>query len=397
MFAVCAMDTKLNRRRRAKGQLGARSSARPERPEPGAPPGTLVQRPDTGLSQGIVWSWNAAMCREIRFETVEEFSGIDLHPGAASVWIDVTGIPKPDTLAAIGRAFDLHPLSLEDVLSPGQRPKIEHFENYDFIVLKALALSPGVAESRVSIFLGREFVLTFEEGGTGAIEPVRERLRKARGHLRERGPDYLAYAVIDSVIDHYFPVMEELDDRLEAAEARVLEPGSRDLVGFAADVRRDLRTIRHAVWPLREVLASMIHDGGAFLVPDTQLYLRDSDDHVAQLQEMIEFSREITASLLEAYVSTVSLETNEVMRVLTLIATIFIPATFITGVYGMNFDTAASSLNMPELGWRWGYLFSLALMLATGVLFLGYFIRKGWIGSRRPARSSERESGLFED
>jgi magnesium transporter len=299
------------------------------------------------------------------------------------VWLDVTGIPSPSALAAIGRAFELHPLSLEDVLSPGKRPKVEHYDQYDFIVLRALAASPEPSESPVSVVVGRGFVITFEEGRTGVVEPVRGRLRNGRGHVRERGPDYLAYAVIDSVIDHYFPVMEELDDRLGLAESRVLEPGSREVVGSAADIRRDIRSIRHAVWPLREVLASMIHDGGQFLTSETQLYLRDSYDHVVQLQEMIEFSREVSANLLEAYISTVSLETNRVMRVLTLIATIFIPLTFITGVYGMNFDPTASPFNMPELGWRWGYPFSLGLMLGTAVALLWFFRRKGWLGSRR--------------
>jgi magnesium transporter len=352
---------------------------------PGAPPGTLVPREDAQRSIVAVWAWNAGTCREQPLGTIEDLERY--RETGMSVWLDITGIPATGLIREIGQAFNLHPLSLEDVFGSGQRPKVEHYDSYDFVVLKALAISGDVSESVLSIFLGERFVITFQEHELDLLEPVRARLRNGRGRIRERGPDYLAYAVIDSAIDHYFPVVEELDDRIELAEARVLEPGSREVIGLSGDIRRDLRTIRHAVWPLRDVLASMLHDGGAFLTDDTRLYLRDSYDHVVQLQEMVDFSREVAASLLEAYISTVSLETNQVMRVLTLIATVFIPLTFITGVYGMNFDPIASPFNMPELRWYWGYPFSLGLMLGTAGLFLLFFRRMGWIGGGRKRKA----------
>ena len=373
-----------------RSSLGRRRRPSKRRPVPGAPPGTLVPPEDTGNSTIVVWAWSAETCREEPLRRIED---LEQHRQTGmSIWLDVTGIPATDVIAGIGQAFNLHPLSLEDVLSSGQRPKVEHYETYDFVVLKALAISGDVGESVLSIFLGERFVITFQERGFDLLEPVRARLRNGRGRIRERGPDYLAYAVIDSAIDHYFPVVEELDDRIELAEARVLAPGSREVIGLAGDIRRDLRTIRHAVWPLRDVLASMLQDGGELLTGDTRLYLRDSYDHVVQLQEMVEFSREVAASLLEAYISTVSLQMNQVMRVLTLIATIFIPLTFITGVYGMNFDPIASPFNMPELRWYWAYVFSLGLMLGTAGLFLLFFWRRGWIGAGRKGRPEIRRS-----
>jgi magnesium transporter len=298
------------------------------------------------------------------------------------LWVEVTGLADTAAVAAIGRAFELHELSLEDALDPSQRGKVEHCDHYTLVVLKTLALAEHVEASQLSIFLGDGFVVTFQDRDDPALEPVRERLRHARGRIRSRGADYLAYALIDSVIDHYFPVVERFDDQLEEVEDAVLEERGADPIDLARGARQDLQTIRHAVWPARDVVTSLLDEDGSQVTDETRRHLRDCYDHVVQLQEMIECSREIAASLLESYISKVSLRTNETMRVLTVIATIFIPLTFITGLYGMNFNPRSSPLNMPELDWYWGYPFSLLVMLAAVAGSLLYFRAKGWFVGR---------------
>jgi magnesium transporter len=356
------------------------------RPKPGTPPGTLIKTESSEPSRATLWSWGGGIFQE---KTLSDLKSLDVSFGSTPfIWLDITGIPDSEAIARVGGVFGLHPLSLEDVLGPGQRPKIETYDNYVFIVLKEISADRHVEESPISIFLGNRFVVTLQESSLQVLEPLRERLRGGRGQIRSRGTDYLAYAIIDSTIDHYFPVLEELDDRIEGAEAAVLESRSSNVLHMIRGIRIDLRMIRHATRPLRDVLASMLHEDVPFVSDDTRLYLRDSYDHIAQLEEMGESSREVAASLLETYVSTVSLETNQVIRVLTLIATIFIPLTFITGVYGMNFNTQVSPINMPELNWYWGYAFSLTLMIATTILMLLFFRRKGWLSRDRKRPSS---------
>jgi magnesium transporter len=297
--------------------------------------------------------------------------------------VDVTGLADAELVAAIGREFGLHALSLEDVFDPLQRAKVEHFDDHTFVVLKTLATTEPVSSRQLSLFFGERFVITMGDAPHPAFEPVRQRLAHGRGRIRSGGADYLAYALIDTVIDHYFPVVEAFDDRLERVEDAILEARNVDPIGLTRRARHDLRTIRHAIWPAREVVTSLIHEDIAHLSDETRLHLRDCYDHLIQLQEMVEASREIAANLLEAYVSAVSLRTNEVMKILTIIATIFIPLTFITGLYGMNFDPGSSPFNKPELGWYWGYPFALSLMLSTAIGSLLYFRKKGWFGGRR--------------
>jgi magnesium transporter len=292
----------------------------------------------------------------------------------------VTGLADTAVLAEIGRVFHLHALSLEDVLDAEQRAKVEHYQDYTFAVLKTLVMSERVESHQLNMFFGDGFVVTLQDVEQGALEPVRERLRNAHGKIRERGADYLAYALLDTVVDEYFPVVAAFEDYLEAVEDAVLEARSGDPIVLARRARQDLQTIRHAVWPARDAVASLMREESAFITDETRVHLRDCYDHVVHLLEMVEASREVAASLLEAYISKVSLQTNEVMRVLTLIATIFIPLTFITGVYGMNFNPHVSPYNMPELHWYWGYPFALVIMLLTAVATLLYFRRKGWLG-----------------
>jgi magnesium transporter len=316
-----------------------------------------------------------------------EISDLDqlekLRERAHTVWVEVTGLADANLVASIGRAFGLHALSVEDVFDPGQRAKVEHFDDHTFLVLNTLATTEPVSSHQLSLFFGERFVITMGDAPHPAFEPVRQRLARGRGRIRSGGADYLAYALIDTVIDHFFPVVEAFDDRLERVEDAILEARNVDPIDLTRRARQDLRTIRHAIWPARDVVTSLIHEDVSHVSDETRLHLRDCYDHLIQLQEMVEASREIAASLLEAYVSAVSLRTNEVMKILTIIATIFIPLTFITGLYGMNFDPDSSPFNMPELGWYWGYPFALSLMLSIAVGSLLYFRRKGWFGGAK--------------
>jgi magnesium transporter len=231
----------------------------------------------------------------------------------------------------------------------------------------------------VSLFFGERYVVTFQEREGDCFEPVRNRIRRARGRLRENRPDYLAYALLDAVIDAYFPIVEAYGDRLEALEDRVLEEPTSDVVSEIHAVKRELSNIRRAVWPLRDVVNLLLREQHPLLREDTRLYLRDAYDHTIQLVELVESHREIASGLLDVYLSSVSNRMNEVMKVLTIIATIFIPLSFVAGLYGMNFDRQASAWNMPELSWDYGYPAALGVMLAIALGMLWFFRRKRWL------------------
>lgn len=349
---------------------------------PGAPPGQLDPRNDAEPSRVVVRTFGHEVFRETELARIEDLTSV--RDPVNTVWVEVTGLADAATITAIGRAFALHELSLEDVLDPSPRAKVDEYEDYTFVVLQSMTMRQRIETHPLSLFLGDRFVVTLQDADDPALAPVRERLRHGRGRIRSGGADYLAYALIDTVIDHYVPVVEAFDDRLEDVEDAVLEARSIDPIDLARRARRDLTIVRHVVWPARDALVCLLRDDASRITEETRVHLRDCHDHVMQLQDMIEVSREIAASLLEAYISRISLRTNEIMRVLTLIATIFIPLTFITGVYGMNFSPPTSPLNMPELHWYWGYPFSLLLMLLVVVGSLLYFRRKRWLGDPRP-------------
>jgi magnesium transporter len=252
------------------------------------------------------------------------------------------------------------------------------------MTLRMIMLSPGgeVSSEQVALFLGDGVLVSIQEKPGDCFAPVRERLRLSNGRIRGRGPDYMLYALVDAIIDHYFPVLEALADRLEILEEEVLARPRRELVGQIHLARRELLMLRRAVWPLREAVGRLLQEQTPRIEDDTRLFLRDCYDHVVQLLDMTETMREICSSLLETYMSSVSLRMNETMQVLTVIATIFIPLTFISGLYGMNFDHEISPWNMPELHWRWGYPAVLLLMGLVAVGLLIYFRRIGWLGER---------------
>jgi len=273
----------------------------------------------------------------------------------------------------------LHPLSLEDVLNTGQRPKFEDYEEYDFVIMKELRLEESIQAEQISLFFGKGWIITLQEAPGDPFEPVRERLRKGKGRIRKAGADYLAYALIDALVDSAFPILEKLGDRIEMLERDVVGHPTRSTVREIYSVRRELLYLRRTAWPQRDLIHMLNRDESLLIAPETRIYLRDCYDHSVQILDLIETYRELAAGMLDVYLSSNSNRLNEVMKVLTVIATIFIPLTFITSLYGMNFNTRISRWNMPELDWRYGYPIVLGLMAAIVAGLLVYFRRKKWL------------------
>ncbi len=349
---------------------------------PGTAPGTLVAPPGAPKPLVRVLSYHSDLFEEHVVERAEQVAR--LRRKEHGLWVDVQGVGDAELVRELGELFGLHMLSLEDVLNLHQRPKVETFDQYIYCVLRMPEFGVPLRLEQMSVFFGKDFVLTFQEDPGDPLEPVRERLRHNRGRIRSLGPDYLAYAIIDAIVDHYFPVLEAFADRIDELEEAVLGASSAHVLAPLQDVRRELLLLRRAVWPLREMIGSLARDPCENLISTkTVPYLRDCQDHAAQLMDVLESCRELSTALMDAYISSVALRTNEVMRVLTIMSTIFIPLTFIAGIYGMNFDPSTSPLNMPELRWSLGYPFALALMAITAVSLVFFFRRKGWLGSTK--------------
>lgn len=295
-------------------------------------------------------------------------------------WINVDGVSDPVVLREFGQLFSLHELSVEDIINTRQRAKVEPYPNYLFVVIRML-LTPYRAETeQLSIFLSHDYVLSFQQcPGGDCFDFVRERLL-SNGNIRKEKSDFLTYALIDAALDQYFPVLEFIGDRLEILEGEVVEVSGRTSVQHIQSVRRQLIDMRRAVWPLREAINTLLRDESDFVSPKTKIYLRDCHDHTVQILDLVEIYRELSSGLVEIYLSSISNRLNEVMKVLTIITTLFIPPTLIAGIYGMNFNTAGSPWNMPELDWYWGYPFALALMVLVSLCLLFYLKKRGWVG-----------------
>lgn len=291
-------------------------------------------------------------------------------------WINVEGVHQAEVIANLGQAFAIHPLVLEDIMHTSQRPKLEDYGEYLFLVLRMIWLDGGKGEVRteqVSLVVGSGFVLSFQESRGEAFAPVLERLRNNKGRLRQRGADYLAYTLVDAIVDNYFVVLEGLGEDIEAIEVKVLAGPAPEHVRTMHLLKRQLLVLRRAVWPLREVLGTLERGGSSLIAEGTEKYLRDLYDHTIEVIDTVEAFRDMVTGLLDLYLSSMSNRLNEVMKVLTIIATIFMPLTFIAGIYGMNFRY------MPELEWRWGYpgVWLVIALVCTVMVF--YFKRKRWI------------------
>jgi magnesium transporter len=340
---------------------------------PGTAPGTL-RAPDPSA----VIDYGPDHFDEREIESVEELAPYRDTPTVT--WINVEGLNDIPFLEGLGKLFELHPLALEDVLNCGQRPKLEDYGSYHFLVMKSLRQGDdGLEIEQISFFLSGNYVITLQEIPGDSFEQVRERIRQNKsGQIRKLGSDYLLYALIDALMDEFFPVLESYGERIEELEDEVVAKAAPETLQGVHRVKRDLLGLRRIAWPEREVINSLQREEAHLIRPETRVFLRDSYDHAIQVIDMIETYRDLAAGLLDVYLSSASNRLNEVMKVLTIISTIFIPLNFIAGVYGMNFDRQASPLNMPELGWYYGYPAVLGVMLFAGGMMALYFKRKGW-------------------
>jgi len=291
-------------------------------------------------------------------------------------WINVDGIHQVEILERLGEYFGLHPLVVEDILNTDQRPKVEDFGDYIFIVLKMFYYDDSADEivtEQISLTLGPTLVISFQEREGDVFNPIRERIRSEKGRIRKMGADYLAYVLVDSIVDSYFIILEKLGEKIEDLEEELVTDPRPETLQTIHNLKREMIFLRKSVWPLREVVSGLERGESPLIQESTGIYLRDVYDHTIQVIDTVETIRDMLSGMLDIYLSSVSNRMNEVMKVLTIIATIFIPLTLIAGIYGMNFRY------MPELEWPWAYPMLWLIMLAIGVLMLIYFRRKRWL------------------
>jgi magnesium transporter len=349
--------------------------------QPGSLPGTIYVEKDAPPPVIILIDYNQNNFIHKQVATPEECTTY-LDKDSVS-WVDVQGLGNVDILQRMGQVFDLHRLVLEDVVNMAERPKIEDYEDQLLIIARMVVPKEkvcGFYSEQVSFVLGKHYLLTVqEEPEHDCFEPVRMRIRNYKGIIRRQKADYLAYALLDAIIDGFFPVLERYGERIEELEEEVMLNPKRQILQEIYQIRREILQLRRAIWPQREAINSLIRNGSEFISEEVQLYLRDCYDHAVQVIDMVEIYRELTSGLMDVYLSSLSNRMNEIMKLLTVISSIFIPLTFIAGIYGMNFNTEKSPYNMPELNWYWGYPLCLAVMaiIAGGLLF--FFWRRGWL------------------
>lgn len=342
----------------------------------GLPPGSLIHIGErkTERTRIAIIDYDEKNFEEKKAKTVEEC--FPFKDKATVTWINVDGVHDSDIIGKMGEHFGVHPLILEDIMNTAQRPKMEDMGDYIFIVVRMIsfeAKKKGVLSEQVSLIVGSNFVISFQEGEGDVFDPIRERIRSDKGRLRKMGPDYLAYALIDAIVDNYFLVLEKLGEQVEFLEEELVTDPGRKTIEVLHTLKREMIYLRKSVWPLREVISGVARSGSPLIKESTGIFLRDVYDHTIQVIDTIETYRDMLSGMLDIYLSSVSNRMNEIMKVLTIIATIFIPLTFIAGIYGMNFQY------MPELRWRWGYFATLAWMAVVGVFMLIYFRRKKWL------------------
>jgi magnesium transporter len=343
----------------------------------GLPPGSLIhigeQRP--GKPRITVIDYDEKEIREQELERVEECFVFRDSP--ATTWIDVQGVHDAEVLRRLGECYGFHPLVLEDILNTDQRPKIEDYGDYLYIVLKMLSSgnSDGeIASEQISLILGPNFLFSFQEGIRGDVfASVKERIRKNGTKLRKLGADYLAYSLMDAIVDNYFDVLEKAGERVEVLEERIVNDASNETLRDIHYLKREMIFLRKALWPLREVVNSMIRADMPLIADTTRIYLRDVYDHTIHVIDTIETLRDMVSGMLDIYLSSISNRMNAVMKVLTIIATLFMPLTFVAGVYGMNFT------HIPELHWRYGYLFFWVINVLIATAMLIFFRKKKWL------------------
>jgi magnesium transporter len=377
------------RRKKRRLQLHRRSQV-------GAAPGTLVADPKAHAPHVYVMAYSQDKMFEREITANHAQTIAPLLNEWPVVWVNVDGLGDTEVIQSLGRLFRLHPLALEDVVNVHQRAKVEEYGDHLFIVARMPGSDGRLDSEQLSTFLGKRFVVTFQDRPGDCLDSVRERIRRSRGVLRGHGPDYLTYVLLDATIDAYFPVLEQLSDRIDALEEHVLAVSDDGTVPMIHDIKSDLLMLRRAVWPHREMFNSLIRETTDLIGDETRVHLRDCYDHTVQLIDLIEIYREVTADIRDMYLSMVNQRTNEVMKVLTIIATLFMPLTFIVGIYGMNFDPDTSPWNMPELRAYYGYPITMLTCVLITIGMLIYFRKKRWIGKWIDRRNAERERAQAE-
>ena len=342
----------------------------------GASPGTLVHIGDQKADKTRITliDYDEAHLQERVLDGIEE--ALPYKDSPTVTWINIDGLHETDTIEKIGQHFNIHPLVLEDILNTGQRPKTEEYEDLIFVVLKMLHYNENpekISAEQFSLVLGPNFLITFQEIQGDVFKTVRERIRKSKTRIRKAGCDYLAYALIDAIVDDYFAILEALGDKIEGIETQLLDDPTHDTLEIIHEMKREMIYLRKQIWPIREIINSLAKSESSLIQEQMYVYFRDVYDHTIQIIDTIESYRDILAGMLEIYLSTLSNRMNQVMKVLTIIATIFIPITFIAGVYGMNFKF------MPELEWRWGYFMVWGIVIVVVGIMLGFFKRKQWL------------------
>jgi magnesium transporter len=343
----------------------------------GLAPGTLVHVGEKKTDKVVirVWIYNSEKLIEKELQTIEECKAFKGQPGM-NLWINVDGLDRVEIVEKLGSYFGVHPLTLEDVLNTGQRPKMEDYDSYIYAVLKMMIFDEKKEEiilDQVSIILGSNYILSFQEREGDAFNPIRERLKNPASRLRKNGVDLLAYSLMDAVVDNYFLILENFGEEIEELEEELIVDPKPETLKAIQKYKRNMITLRRSVWPLRELISSLQRTESELIQENTQLYLRDIYDHTIQVIDSIEAFRDILSSMVDVYLSSLSNRMNDVMKVLTIIATIFIPLTFIAGVYGMNFEY------MPELKWRWGYPVVMLGMVLIGISMYLSFKKRRWV------------------
>lgn len=344
---------------------------------PGTVPGTLTAHAEAGSAPVRMKAllYDAERCEE-REVAVADVPGLS-PPKKGVLWIDVVGLSDPGVIRALGDRFGMHPLAQEDVLNVPQRPKVEWYGEKLLMVLWQVRFQKP--SEQLSFFASDRVLISFQETPVDSFEPVRARIRQGGGRIRGEGADYLLYSLCDAVLDAFFPLLERLGDEVEELEERVIESPFPETFSSIRALKRELLSVRRAVWPARDALHLLLIEEHALIRPGTKIFLRDCYDHAVQLMDMVNVYRELAGGLVEEYQSAVSNRMTEVMKALTIVASFFIPLTFIVGIYGMNFDPDASPFNMPELKWKYGYLAVLLLMAAVAGGMFRHFRKKKWL------------------
>jgi len=347
----------------------------------GLPPGSPIFIGEKVTEQfGLsVVDYDAVTFSASKLSPNEEYTRLKVSP--TRTWIRVHGLHDADAVNDFCLKFGIHPLTIEDILHTGQRPKIDHYDDYLFLVINLINYDDTIQEMRmeqISFVLGPDYLITFHEKSGDIFNPVLDRIQNNKGRIRKMGVDYLTYSLLDTVVDNFFSVLEKIGEEIEELEEELIAEPDPETLQYIHYLKREMILLRKSVWPLREVISGLQREETQFLGDTMRMYLKDLYDHTIQVLDTVETFRDIISGMIDIYLSSVSNRMNEVMKVLTIFAVIFIPLTFIAGVYGMNFNTATSPLNMPELHWYYGYPFALFLMAATAAGMLMYFKKKKW-------------------